>query len=431
MKAKALGVVFLVLLMAGIWASYAAFTKKFADYDEVTLVTDTTGLQLPQRADIKIRGMIVGEVTDVTTEADEARVTLGLFPDEIGEVPANVTAAILPKTLFGEKFVSLEVPGQAAPQAIEPGATIERSEVSIEVQKVLSDLYPLLRTIDPLQLNKTLTALSNALEGRGEQLGDNLETLDGYLKKINPQIPALVDDLRLASDVSDTYSDVLPQVAKILRDSIVTTGTLEDRSTQVRALFTDVARFAGFTRGFLNRNDENLIRVAQLSAKQLQVLARYAPEFPCLSSGIVKAGALQAEAFRGYTLHINLEVIPNQPRAYNQNDDPRYAANRPPHCGTLPSPPFNQQNPYQDPPDVDDGVDEPTGKGIQRAATGFDGRVAANGSVPGGVWTGSEAEADVLRSLLGPVLGVSDDEVDDLGVLLTAPLARGAEVELR
>ncbi|MDQ8035322.1 MAG: MCE family protein, partial [Bordetella sp.] len=48
----------------------------------------------------------------------------------------------------------------------------------------------------PADLNATLTALATALEGRGEQIGQNLETLDSYLKRINPQIPALLEDLK-------------------------------------------------------------------------------------------------------------------------------------------------------------------------------------------------------------------------------------------
>ena len=76
--------------------------------------------------------------------------------------------------------------------------------VATEVEEVLNDLYPLLRTVQPAELNKTLNALATALEGRGDELGENLETLDGYLKRINPQIPALVEDLRLLSDASDT-----------------------------------------------------------------------------------------------------------------------------------------------------------------------------------------------------------------------------------
>ena len=37
MKVKSLGVVFLVLMLAGVWLTYGVFTKKFTDYDEVVV----------------------------------------------------------------------------------------------------------------------------------------------------------------------------------------------------------------------------------------------------------------------------------------------------------------------------------------------------------------------------------------------------------
>ena len=84
-------------------------------------------------------------------------------------IPSNVTGAIVPKTLFGEKYVSLVVPDDPSPRArSQPGATITRTEVPVEVQKVLADLYPLLRTVQPADINLTLNAISTALEGRGD-----------------------------------------------------------------------------------------------------------------------------------------------------------------------------------------------------------------------------------------------------------------------
>ena len=62
---------FLLVLLAGVYGTYAIFTKKFADYDEVTLQTSKIGLQLPSRADVKIRGVIVGEV--LAFDADRRR----------------------------------------------------------------------------------------------------------------------------------------------------------------------------------------------------------------------------------------------------------------------------------------------------------------------------------------------------------------------
>ncbi len=264
---------------------------------------------------MKIRGVIVGEVLGFDSNAEGAKLTLGIYPSQVDTIPENVTGSIVPKTLFGEKYVSLEVPDDPSPQHIETGDTIKRTEVAVEVEKVLSDLYPLLRTVQPAEINQTLNALATALEGRGEQIGENLETVDSYLKRINPQIPDIVEDLRLTSQVSDTYSSVMPQIARILRNTVKTTGTLEDRQAKLNALFTDVTAFSDTARGFLQANGDNLIRLGQVSAAQLRVLAKYAPEFPCLTKGIVNAGKLQAEAFRGFTLHIVLETLPNQPRA--------------------------------------------------------------------------------------------------------------------
>ena len=67
--------------------------------------------------------------------------------------------------------------------------------------------------MEPAQLNYTLTALADALEGRGEAIGQNLVTLDGYLKRMNPKIPLLVDDLGKLATVSDTYAEVVPELA--------------------------------------------------------------------------------------------------------------------------------------------------------------------------------------------------------------------------
>lgn len=402
---KILGVVFLVLLLLGVWFTYAIFTKKFADYEEVTLQSSKLGLQLPERADVKIRGVLVGEVLDFQPTAEGAEITLGIYPDQLDTIPANVTGSILPKTLFGEKYVSLVVPDSPAQEHITSAVTISQTRISTEVEQVLSDLYPLLRTIQPAELNMTLNALSTALEGRGEQLGGNIETLDSYLRRINPQIPQLVEDLRLTAEVSDTYSEILPEVAQILDDTRVTTGTFEEREERINALFTDVSAFSDTARSFLAENGDNIVRLGEISAEQLSVLARYSPMFPCLTAGIVKAGKLEAEAFRNFMLHIVLETIPRQPRPYTPRDVPRVGEDRGPNCGHLPNPPWNQANPVRKQPNFNDGVDEPTGKGTMRVAPGYAGTPADVGVLKEYLRAGGSQGSDLEALLTGPFLG--------------------------
>ncbi|UUZ60662.1 MCE family protein [Nocardioides sp. B-3] len=418
---KVLGVVFLALLISGVGLSYGVFTQKFTDFDEVALKTSNIGLQMPARADVKIRGVRVGEVIEIEGDSDGATLTPGLYPEMRDTIPANVTGSIVPKTLFGEKYVSLIVPEGPRAEGIEVDAVIDRTDVSTEVEQVLNDLFPLLRAVQPAEINMTLNAIATALEGRGDQLGNNLETIDSYLKRLNPEIPALIEDLRLTGRVSDVYVDVLPEVATILRNTITTTQTLEGREEKLNALFKDIGSFSATAERFLGDNGDNIIRLGDVSRDQLALFARYAPQYPCLLDGIVRAGKLQAEAFRGFTLHIVLETLPNQPRGYGPEDKPVYGDSRGPYCGRLPNAPRSRENPVTHQPNFADGVDEPTGKGITRAATGW----STGAGYPGG-----PDESALMKGLLGPVIGTDAEDVPDLGVLLIAPMARGATVNV-
>lgn len=422
---RVLGVAFLALLLFFGWLTYAIFNKSFVDYANVTLQSSKAGLQLPAHADVKIRGVQVGEVTAAKTAADGVELTLGLFPNSLHTIPANVTAQIIPKTLFGEKYVALQVPEQPDSAHIAAGDTIGESEVSIEVERVLSDIYPLLRTVQPAEINYTLTAMATALEGRGDEIGENLVVLDDYLKRTNPQIPLLIDDLTKLGAVSDTYREVVPELANLLRNSVTTGKTFLQKEQKIQAFFNDVASFSSTSKDFLEQNGDNIIRLSEQGQEQLPVFAKYSPEYPCLLNGIVGVLPRQEEAFRGYTLHINLETLPKQPRGYDVRDDPQYADHNGPvdlsDCQDAIHDRWNQNNlpPERLVPKLNDGVDYPLGK---RTAPGFD--------VTSG-FAGTAAEQSVVASLAGPVLGVPTASVPDVATLLFGPLARGTEVSVR
>ena len=137
----------------------------------------------------------------------------------------------------------------------------------------------------------------------------------------------------------------------------------------------------------------------------------------------MNAGELQAEAFRGFTLHINLELLPNQPRGYDRRTSRGYGDKRGPYCGNLPNPPVHQSNPPR----------SPTTRRRRRRADR-----QGHATAPACRWArdvrptpAAPQEADFLRSVLAASLGRDSSEVSDLGVLLFAPVARGTEVSLR
>src|SRR3954452_15206729 len=250
-RVRLYGLVFLAVLAGLVSLSVAAYQQVFTKVTMVTLDTDHTGAQLQPRSDVKLRGVVIGSVRSISTynvpasagqqPETRARVRLALNPGRAKLIPAGVTALLLPKTLFVERYVALQVPtdlsGSAA-QPIRAGATISSGKDAIEVERVLDDLYPVLLALHPEDLKVTLTALATALQGRGKQLGDNLAAFGDYLTKFNPKVPELADDLDKLGKVALEYNDAAPDLLASLDNLQTTARTITQRPLALRQLLS-------------------------------------------------------------------------------------------------------------------------------------------------------------------------------------------------
>src|SRR4051812_3228499 len=104
---KLYGVLLLVVASALVALSIMSFNQDFTPADYVTVHISRAGLQLLPGSDVKERGIIVGSVQDISSTGDGAELKLRLQPSAAEQIPANVSVRLLPKTLFGEKFVDL------------------------------------------------------------------------------------------------------------------------------------------------------------------------------------------------------------------------------------------------------------------------------------------------------------------------------------
>lgn len=392
---RLLGAGFVILLTALLTLSVLTYRKVFTPVDWVTLHTDHTGMQLSEGADVKLRGVVVGEVRSITADGQRATLRLALDPARRERIPADVTARLLPKTLFGERYVAL-VPGTAT-TPISAGAVIEqdRSSTAVELERVLDNALPLLRAIRPEKLAAVLGALAYGLEGRGEQVGQDLVRLNGYLDELNRQMPVIAEDVRKLADVLELYGDVTPDLLALLRDATVTMATISRQRTQLAEFLTHATGLAHQSRDFLDRYDERLIQLGEVSRPVLELLAAYSPEYPCLMRGIVKLQPRAEEVFATGRMHITLEAVKDQGKYQPGRDEPIYGARNGPDCRGLPDP----HVPAPEVP-INDGYDY-------------------------------GAERDLLRPLIGSATGVPADEVPDLAMLLWGPLLRGSVVSLQ
>lgn len=404
LRRRLAGFVFLMVPVLLVWLSVAVYDKEFTDDATVTVLAGAVGNEMHTNAEVKLRGVVVGEVRDIRADGAGARLTLAIRPHQLRRVPADVRAQMLPTTLFGERFVALVPPnGTSTGGALKAGDLIpqDRSGNAIELEQVLDHLLPLLTAVEPAKLSATLTAVSQALQGRGEQLGRTLVALDAHLKKLNPQLPLLNRDIAHLVKVGHLYADAAPDVLDALTDFTTTSGTIAGRQAGLADLYASTTATARDLTAFLRHNKNNLIRLAAVSRPTLELLARYSPSFPCTLRTLAGFVPAMDKALGKGTdepgLHVNVSTVPSLGAYVPGKDTPVYTSGGGPHCYSVPY----------------------TGRPAPAATA------AANLGLPN-----SPQENRLVNELMAPELGTAPEELPDWSSVLTGPLFRGAEVTL-
>ncbi|MFF1832629.1 MCE family protein [Streptomyces sp. NPDC058231] len=421
------GVAFLLVPAVLVWVSVSVYEKDFTHDATVTVRTGSVGNEMHDNADVKLRGVVVGQVRTISADGDGARLTLAIDPDQLDRIPADVTAQMLPTTLFGERFVALVPPRTPSAQTLRAGAVIpqDRSSNAIELEEVLDNVLPLLTAVKPEKLSATLTAVSQALEGRGDQLGDTLVRLDRHLRKLNPQLPTFNRDVTELVKVSRAYGDAAPDVLDALTDFTTTSGTIAQQQAELADLYGSTTASAQDLTTFLRKNKDNLIRLAATGRPTLETLATYSDEFPCTlrtMAGFVPA--MDKALGKGTDepgLHVTLKTVPSKGKYVPGKDTPVYDATGGPHCYSVPY--IGAAVPTAD---ARSSADTDTGSGsTPRTAQ----EVPAADSSLG--MPNSPQESRLVNELVAPSLKVQPQTLPDWSSVLIGPAFRGAEVTLK
>ncbi|EHR48968.1 virulence factor Mce family protein [Saccharomonospora marina XMU15] len=440
LRRRLLGLLLVAVLVGGVALSIALYNKSFSKFVTVKLEADSIGNQLAVNSDVKVRGLIVGSVADITPTRTGAVLTLRLDPQQAHLVPTNVTARFLPKTLFGERFVALQLPEEPAAQALRDGDVIpqDRTSSAVELEQALESLMPVLQSVQPQKLSSTLTAISTALQGRGKPLGETLAQLGDYLGELNPHLPRLQENLRQLARFSDNLSDAAPDLVQVLENFSVTSRTVVEQQHKLSDLYATLGTASADLESFLSANADNLISLGETARPTAELLAKYAPEYPCFLGQMSDLVPRIDKAFGKGTdkpgLHATIEITTNRGPYKPGQDEPEYNDKRGPRCYNMKE--YPQPFP-QHPPDgpLQDGSTTPPA-----ARTQSEGLNPANNNANAGGYGGttassnpanSAAEHALLSHLIGPAVGLSPSDVPGWGALLVGPLYRGAEVTVR
>ncbi|WP_081239725.1 MCE family protein [Streptomyces viridosporus] len=407
-RRRCAGVVFLLVPALLVWLAVAVYDKRFTDSDPVVVETGSVGNEMHLGAEVKLRGVVVGEVRAVEATDDGARLTLAMKPGALDDVPSDVRAQMLPTTLFGERFVALVPPETPSAEPLAAGAVIpqDRSENAVELQQVLDDVLPMLTAVQPQKLSATLSAVSRALEGRGDRLGDTLGRLDAHLREFNPHLPTLNRDLKQLVKVSHVYADAAPDIITALTDFTTTSGTLAEQEAAYAGTLGATTRTAEDMTAFLRQNEKNIIRLSATGRPTLELLAEYSPSFPCTLRTLAEFVPAMDKALGKGTdrpgIHVDVTAVPSRGAYLPGRDTPVYGAGGGPRCPSVPY------------------LGSLARPAAQAAGAADQDLGPAN----------SPQENDLVNELLAPAAGRHPGDLPDWSSLLVGPAYRGTEVTL-
>ena len=316
----------------------------------LTLVSDRAGLVMEPGAKVKLRGVEIGQVGSIGTDsANRSTLNLKIDPKPFRFLPSNVEAEIKSSTAFGAKYVDLVVPDPgASPAALKPGAVLQSRNVTVEVNTVFENLQSVVTSIDPAKLNGVLSALSEALRGKGEIIGEAITASNDVLLAVNPRMPTITRDWQLFGQTMNIYSGAARNILSILDSFSTTATTISNQATALDGVLLSAVGFSQSGITALGANQENLVRSLNTLAPTTGLLNTYSPAYTCMFQGaqwFLENGGRDALGGNGKSVVMDAALLFGDDPYRFPDNLPRVAAKGGPggrpSCGSLPDPTKN------------------------------------------------------------------------------------------
>jgi phospholipid/cholesterol/gamma-HCH transport system substrate-binding protein len=291
-------------------------------------------------AKVKMHGVQVGRVASIESRPNgQAALHLAMDPSEMHLIPANVLVDLTSPTVFGAKFVELVPPAEPSAKSLHAGQVLDGQHVTVEINTVFKQLTAVLGTLDPAKLNETLGAVSQALSGRGEKIGQAFTDLDSFMAKFQPTLPALSHDIAMSAPVFRAYADASADLTKTLDNSVKISRTIVDEQRNLDTLLISAIGFSDVGNDVLGANRKGLTDVFHLLAPTTDLLNEYNAALTCTFKGdaVIAKGPVLPEP----SIAISASLTWGAERYRYPANLPKVAATGGPRCMGLPNRPFN------------------------------------------------------------------------------------------
>jgi virulence factor Mce-like protein len=244
-----------------------------SNYSVHAVFSDADGL--PTAADVRVSGVDVGKVVDISHDAShpgETVATLQITDSRAIPLFTNGYAKVRPKTLLGEKFVDLIVGGGASAEQIADGGFLPLSQAGKDVSN--DEIFNAFDAKTRAQQQVVLQALDAATLQRSNDINmilpqlttvvSDLQPLARLYEKDQPQVDRIFVQL---NTIMQTLADEHVQLAGLLSNGSTALGAIAQKD---QALFTTLNEAANFSSEINNA-------LAPTVAQQRQAIQELAP----------------------------------------------------------------------------------------------------------------------------------------------------------
>ncbi|MEN4450115.1 MCE family protein [Mycobacterium sp. SM3041] len=329
-----------------------AIAKSKGDLDRTVRVSAAlvdVGDGLPEKSDVKFRGVLVGQVADVVAapSGQPNTVHLNLNPEYAQDIPNTVTARVVPSNVFAVSSVQL-LDNQGLGGRLQSGAVIPE-DTSLPTILFQTTLNKFRRVFNALSRQSTdhsvgvLEAISEAARGKGQTIrtaGGDLNRIVAQLNTIvaNPGTPSTVSAL---SDAATALRSVSPDLFDALDAAVQPMRTFADKRTALGNFLTAGLNTVGTVGDAFDHQADRLITITTELTPVVGVLADNGSQFHPVAGRLQHLAENMLQVYNPDTTQFTVKAIISltPTRTYVRADCPRYGALAGPSCQNAPETP--------------------------------------------------------------------------------------------
>lgn len=272
----ALGLV-AILLFSGVTGLTWVFLKGgFRSGTPVAAVFSAPGVgqQLPIGGDVKIRGVLVGSIGDITAGPDNTT-RIEMLLDPAYDIPSDSIAEIRSKTVFGQKWIELIPSETPSDDLLTAGSEIpdENTVEPLEFERAMQLGHDLISAVPLDQLARVLKSLADGFSGSEDDAAKAID--EGYkaLVAVNSRSDELDLSLQQLREFSEWLDDNDTDLLSFLESIDSANRALVGAAPEFRASNASVPVFLDRFATFQIQTEKSFGALIEDGADVLEVVA--------------------------------------------------------------------------------------------------------------------------------------------------------------